>query len=174
MTLNFQMRREDVLAFSQEYYAASPTYQRTRTRVRFMLPVLMLCLWLFTLTSGGIDWAVTIFYLGGALLWFFLYPARFDQRVQRYAEKTIDEEPYRKSLGPCELTLSDSGLHSKSNMGESSFYWSSVNRVKLTDSYLFIFLTGPIGYPIPIADVGQDTAKAAYDYALSHCTTTTG
>lgn len=55
MTLNFQMRREDVLAFSREYHAASPTYQRTRTGVRFMLPVVMLCLWLFTFSSGGFN-----------------------------------------------------------------------------------------------------------------------
>ncbi len=173
MTLNFQMRREDVLAFSREYHAASPTYQRARTRVRFMLPAVMLCFWLFTLATGIFDWTRTIIYLGVAVLWFFLYPARFDRRVQRYSEKTIEEESYSKSLGPCELTLSESGLHSKSNTGESTFYWSSVDRVLLTDSYLFIFLTGPIGYPIPIADVGQDAAKAAYDYALSHRTMTT-
>jgi hypothetical protein len=168
MTLNFQMRREDVLAFSREFNAASPTYQRTRTRVRFMLPVVMLCLWLFTFSSGGFDWTSTIIYLGVAVLWFFLYPARFDRRVQRYAEKTIDEGSYSKSLGPCELTLSESGLHSKSNTGESTFYWSSVDRVLLTDRYLFIFLTGPIGYPISIADVGLDAATVAYDFALSH------
>lgn len=168
MTLTFQMRREDVLAFSREYHAASPTYQRTRAGVRFMLPVVMLCFWLFTLASGSFDWTRTIIYLGVAVLWVFLYPARFDRRVQQYAEKTLEEGSYSKSLGPCELTLSESGLHSKSNTGESTFFWSSVDRLLLTDSYLFVFLTGPMGYPIPIADVGQDAAKAAYDYALSH------
>ena len=173
MTLNFLMRREDLLAFSREYHAASPTYQRTRTRARFMLPVVMLCLWGFTWASGGFDWTRTIIYLGVAVLWFFFYPARFDRRVQRYAEKTIDEGSYSKSLGPCELTFSESGLHSMSNTGESTFYWSSVDRVLLTDSYLYIFLSGPFGYPIPIADVGQDDAQAAYDYALTHRTTTT-
>ncbi|MEZ5385052.1 MAG: YcxB family protein [Prosthecobacter sp.] len=172
MTLNFQMRREDVLAFSREYHAASPTYQRTRTRVRFMLPVIMLCLWLFVLATSGFKWISTIIYLGVALLWFILYPARFDRRVQRYAEKTIDEPSYSKSLGPCELTLSEAGLHSKTNSGESTFYWSAVDRVLLTDSYCFIFLTGPIGYPIPIADVGLEAAKDAYDYALAHRATT--
>ena len=173
MILNFQIRREDALAFSREYYAASPTYRRTRTRVRFMLPVVMLCLWLFTLAISGFDWTGTIIFLGPAVLWLFLYPARFDRRVQRYAEKAIDEGSNSKSLGPCALTLSESGLHSKSNTGESTFYWSSVDRVLLTDSHLFIFLAGPIGFPIPIADVGRDAAKAAYDYVLSQRTTPT-
>ena len=35
----------------------------------------------------------------------------------------------------------------------------------LTDTYLFIFLTGPIGYPIPISQVGHEAALAAYEYA---------
>ena len=168
MKLSFQMRREDVLAFSREYHAASPTYQRTRTRVRFMLPVIMLCLWLFALMTRGFDWIGTIIYLGVAVLWFFLYPARFDRRVQRYAEKAIGEASYGKSLGPCELQLSETGLHSKTNSGESTFYWSAVDRVLLTESYCFIFLTGAIGYPIPIADVGQEAAEAACEFALAH------
>jgi len=47
-------------------------------------------------------------------------------------------------------------------------FWSSVDRARMTDAYLFIFLTGPIGYPVPITDVGEDAAKAAYDFAVSH------
>lgn len=167
MILNFQMRREDVLAFSREYHATSPTYQSTRTKVRFGLPVFMLCFWLYVLMTRGFVLSSTLIYLGTAVLWFIFYPARYDRRVQRYAEKAIDEESYKKSLGPCELTISESGLHSKSNLGESTFFWSAVDRVLLTDSYCFIFLNGPLGYPIPIADVGLDAAKAAYDFVLT-------
>jgi hypothetical protein len=172
MTLNFQMRREDILAFTREFHAASPTFQRTRTRVRVVFPVVMLCFWLFTFATNGFDWIRTTLYLGFALLWYFLYPARFDRRIERYCEKTLDEASHSKSLGPCELTLSESGLHSKSNTGESTYYWSAVDRVVMTDTHLFIFLTGPIGYPIPIADVGPETARAAYDFALTNRATT--
>ena len=168
MTLNFQMRREDILAFTREYHSASPTYQRTRMRVRFMLPAIMLCLWLFTFATRGFEWTATVVFLGVAALWYCFYPARFDRRVERYAGKTLDEASHSKCLGPCELTLSEAGLHSKSNTGESTFYWSAVDRVLLTEAYLFIFLTGPIGYPIPIADVGSEAAQSAYDYAISH------
>lgn len=50
----------------------------------------------------------------------------------------------------------------------SNFYWPSVDKALLTETHLFIFLAGPIGYPIPIADVGQDDAQAACDYALRY------
>jgi hypothetical protein len=169
MTLNFQMRREDHLAFTREFNSTSPTFQRARTRARLMLPAMMICMWLFTFSLSGFEWTSTIIFLGSAVLWYFLYPERFDRRVERYTGKLLASQ--RGSLGPCELTLSDSGLHSKSNTGESTFHWSAVDRVLLTDTYLFIFLTSPMGYPIPIADVGADAAKAAYDYAVSHRTT---
>jgi len=168
MTLNFQTCREDVLAFNREYHETSPTYRRTRTRVRLMLPVLMLVLWVFTTSSSGFDWTSTVIFIGGGLLWFLLYPARFDKRVSKYVERVMEEGSHSKCLGPCELTLAEDGLHSKSVTGQSMYLWSSVDRAVMTDAYLFIFLAGPVGYPIPISDVGADAAKAAYYFVLNH------
>lgn len=165
MTLNFQMRREDILAFSREYHAASPTLRRTRNRARFMFPAILLVFWISSLSRYGFHWSQILIYLGGGLLWFILYPARFNRRIEKYAEKTFDEGAHGKSLGPYELTFSETGLHSKCNMGESNYYWSAIDRIQLTDSYLFIFLNGPIGYPIPIVDIGREAAVAACEYA---------
>jgi hypothetical protein len=167
MTLNFQMRKEDVLAFNREYLAGSVTFQRTRKKVRYMLPVMMIFVWLFTLLISGFEWSSLIIFMVPAVLWYFLYPARYDRRVERYTARVLEEPAQSKNLGPCELTLSEDGLHSKSNTGESKYYWSAVDRVLLTEAYLFIFLTGPVGYPIPVADVGSVAAKSAYDYAVS-------
>jgi hypothetical protein len=30
--------------------------------------------------------------------------------------------------------------------------------------YLYIFLSGPLGYPIRIAEIGQDAAQRAHDF----------
>lgn len=167
MKLSFQIRREDFLALNRAYLEGSPTHRRARTGARFMLPVMMLCIWLFTLAHSGIDTTFTLFCTVGSALWFFLYPARFDRSVQRYAERMIDEASYAKVFGPCELVLSESGLHSRANAGESTFPWSSVSSVVLTESHLVILLAGPMGYAVPIADIGQETAKAAYEQALA-------
>ncbi len=168
MTLNYQLRQEDALAFNREYYKTSPTYRRTKTRARLMLPVIMLALWTFTTSSSGFEWTSTVIFLGSGLLWFFLYPTYLDKRVSRYAERVMSEGSYSKNMGPGELILAENGLHSRSAIGQSIYLWSAVDRVVLTDAYLFIFLTGLIGFPIRITDVGSDAAKAAYDYLLSH------
>lgn len=168
MTLRFQMGREDVLAFSRAYYAASPTYRRAKTRARLMLPIMMLILLTLTTNHSGFKVSNTVIFLGMGILWFIFYPVLFNRNVEKYCEKTIDEGSHSKNFGPCELTLSESGLHDRSPSGESTFYWSAVDRVTLTDQYLFIFLNGPMGYPIPIADVGIEAARAALEYVNSH------
>lgn len=165
------MRREDVLEFTRQYHASSPTYRRTRIRARLILPVIMIVLWALTTSRSGFEWTSTIIFLGVALGWYFFYPARHDRNVEKYCEKTIDEGSYSKIFGKCELTLSESGIHSIAPSGESKFHWSSVDRVLITDAYLFIFLNGPIGYPIPISDVGRESALAALEYVNQHIET---
>jgi hypothetical protein len=171
MTLRFQMGRDDVLEFSRQYHIASPTYRRTRMRVRWMLPIIMTALWALTISRSGFEWTSTSIFIGVGLLWFFFYPARYDRNVQKYCEKTIDEGSYHKNFGQCELTLSESGLRSIAPSGESKFPWASVDRTLLTDTYLFIFLNGPIGYPIPISDIGRESALAAYEFVTQHIET---
>ena len=88
-------------------------------------------------------------------------------------EKTLDEGSHHKNFGQCELAISESGLHSIAPSGESKFHWESVDRTLLTDTYLFIFLNGPIGYPVPISEVGKESARAAYEYVNEHINKTT-
>ena len=133
-----------------------------------MLPVIMFILWGMTTSRSGFEWTSTIIFLGVALAWFFIYPTRYDRNVDKYCEKTFDEGSFRKSFGDYELILSDSGLHSTGPSGESKYYWSSVDRTLLTDDYLFIFLNGPFGYPVPILDIGRELALAAHEYVTTH------
>ncbi len=126
-----------------------------------MLPVMMLILWGYSTFNSGFDWISTAIYVGGSLLWFFLYPLRYARSVERYSEKFIDEGSGSKNFGAYELELSDAGIHSVGPSGTGTYNWEAVDRTSLTDSYLFIFLNGPIGYPIPIRDIGNEAAVEA-------------
>ena len=138
-----------------------------------MLPIIMIGLWALTTSRSGFEWTSTAIFFGSALLWFLFYPARYDRSVQKYCEKTLDEGTHHKNFGQCELAISESGLHSIAPSGESKFHWESVDRTLLTDTYLFIFLNGPIGYPVPISEVGKESARAAYEYDNEHINKTT-
>lgn len=128
---------------------------------------MMLIVWGYTTLKSGFDWIPTTIYLGGSLLWFFLYPFRYARSVERYSEKILDEGSGSKNFGSYELEFTESGIHSVGPSGSSTFKWEAVDRTSLTDSYLFIFLNGPIGYPIPIKDIGHDAAVKAVAYIES-------
>lgn len=168
MTIHYHMGREDVLALNQEFYRSSPSTRSTRFKVRVTLPAIMLAFWCFTTVTSGLNATTTGIYAAIAVLWYVLYPARFDRNVMKATERMLDEASFAKMLGPCELTLSEDGLRSKSALGESSYPWSSVERVCRTDAYVFIFLAGNQGYPIAISQVGADQAAAAYEVASRH------
>jgi lysylphosphatidylglycerol synthetase-like protein (DUF2156 family) len=168
MTLQFEFRREDILAFTKAYNAESPTYLKARSRTRWALPLLMLVIGVVQSLESGFQMSRAVFYTAVSIAWFVLYPKRFDNRVQKYAEKASAESGYSKTLGPCTLTLNDEGLHSISSIGTSSFKWDAVSRATLTEDYLFIFLSGPIGYPIQIADIGKDAAERAIALVNEH------
>jgi|GEM_PF-2835445 len=168
MTLNYQLRQEDAVASNLEYRKSSPTHREMKTRVRLAVPVLMLVLWAYTKNSSEFNWPRAVIYLGIGLIGFFFYPAYFDERQRKHTARLIAEGSRSNSMGPCELTLAEDGLHYKSDICQKVYLWSALDKVVLTDAYLFIFLTDRSAFPIWISDVGSDAAKAAYDYLLSH------
>ncbi len=168
MTLQFEFRREDLLAFTKAYHAESPTYQKVRSRSRWALPLIMLVMGVIQSLESGFEMSRAVFYTAFSIAWFVLYPKWFDRNAQKYAEKASAESGYSKTLGPCTLTLSDEGLHSISAVGTSTFKWDAVSRATLTDDYLYIFLSGPLGYPIRIADIGRDVAEQALALVNQH------
>jgi hypothetical protein len=96
--------------------------------------------------------------------WWLFYPRRFDARIRAHAKKQMAESSYAKSLGAIELHLLNEHLHSTGPLGSSTYSWSGVDRVTLDSDYLTIFLSGPLGYPIRIAEIGQEAAQRAHDF----------
>lgn len=111
MTLQFQLRREDVVAFNQAFYDTSPTYQKVRARTRWAMPLVMALLELVLTMEDGFQWPRSLFFGAIALGWFLAYPKRFDARVRKYAEKTLAEPAFARMLGAYTLTLTNEGLH---------------------------------------------------------------
>ena len=121
----------------------------------------------------GSTWNLSLAHAIGRVVASELYAMGGDRSFSPVLQVTTDPRYGRfdENFGECELTLSDSGLHSIAPSGESKFHWASVDRTLLTDTYLFIFLNGPIGYPIPISEIGRDSALAAYKYVTQHIET---
>ena len=164
MTLHFTLTENDCLAFTEHYLRDSKSHQALRTRVRWLLPGMLIFMACYYIWRDGVSFIAPVICGGVAVAWWFFYPRRFDARIRAHAKKQMAESSYAKSLGAIELQLLDEYLHSTGPLGSSTYSWSGVDRVRLDSDYLTIFLSGPLGYPIRIAEVGQDAAQRAHDF----------
>ena len=167
MILNFNLTANDALALTERYLRGSKSHQRTRTRVRWGLPIILAVMACYYTWRDGFSWLIPGIFGSIALLWWLFYLRRFDSRIRAHAKKQMGESSYRKSLGPYEVVLLDEHLRSTSPTGSSTYLWSAVDRVEMDSEYLYIFLSGPLGYPIPLSDIGTETARNAYEFISS-------
>jgi hypothetical protein len=164
MTLNFTLTEDDALAFTERFLRDSKSHQALRNRVRWLLPCMLIAMAGYFTWRDRLSPVVLCVFGIAAIAWSFLYPRRFDARIRSHARKQMAESSYAKSLGAYELRLLDEHLQSTSPTGSSTYSWTGVDRVALDSDYLFIFLSGPLGYPIRIAEIGQDSAQRAHDF----------
>jgi len=169
MTLQFTLDEAGALALTEAFLRQSPSYRKQRAFVRWLTPCIILGVLALEGARRGFTPAMPVLALG-ALLWFAFYPRRFDALVRRQALRQLREMAYAKAFGACTLTVAEDGLHSVSPTGSSHHLWSGVGRIELAPDYLFIFLAGPLGYPIRRSEVGEAAVQAVYADVVA-CTT---
>lgn len=128
-----------------------------------LLPIVLLFSFQF-----GLSWPSSLVFLIGVSGWFVIAPKLFDAQMRRNAMQQMRESSYAKSFGRYTLHVSDANLVSDGPAGHANYNWNSVDRVVLSDDHLFVFLSGPMGYAIRIADVGGEVALRAYNVIQQH------
>jgi YcxB-like protein len=172
ITISFNLTKDDALALACHYYANSPTVRKNRIASQvgafsIMAGAGLLLVW-------GNEWvrpiAVIMLVLGGVSA--ACAPAWYRSNLQKTASKMFEETSYQKAFGNYTLTLSEDGLASKSPIGSGSYTWEAVDRVALTPEYLFIFLVGPQGFPIPRSQASDSNIQEVKAFVESHLKTT--
>ena len=167
MTLCYTLTENDCLVFTEQYLRGSKSHQALRTRARWALPCLLLVMACYYNWRDGFSFIPLVICGSAAVAWWFFYPRRFDARIRTQAKKQMAEASYARTFGAMELQLLDEHLHSIGPLGSSTYSWSGVDRVTLDSEYLTIFLSGPAGYPIRVAEIGQEAAQRAHDFVAT-------
>jgi hypothetical protein len=164
MTLNFTLTETDALAFTERFHHDSKAHQAIRTRARWSLPLILLVIACFSTWRFGPLPASFAIFLIFSVAWWLFYPRWFDARVRALVKKQLSETSNIRNLGTYELQLLNEHLHSISPLGSSTYAWAGIDRVVMDSDYLYIFLSGPMGYPIRISEIGLDAAQRAHDF----------
>ena len=162
MKLTFNVSEPETLAMTEQFYKDSPSHQRIRNRTRWTLPLILVpIVILFTLRFGFALPSIAVFAVG-IVAWIVIAPHRFDARIRRYALNQMKESSFAKSFGKYTIQINDEHLLSDGPTGHTEYNWDAVDRTILTDKYLFVFLSGPLGFPIKTIDVGSEEAIKAH------------
>ncbi len=165
ISLNFNVGRDDMMAFSKAFHDNSPTVQAAVRRAQWIFPTMMLLASAyFYFRYGG--FTPLIFLLFGGL-WFAFYPAYFRRHILRTTEKIMKEASHEKAFGAYSVILDEEGISSVSPTGEGKYKWDAVDRVLLTSDHLHIFLAGPVGYPIPRREVEEEVIQKVKSFVES-------
>lgn len=163
MILDFTLSGSDSMALTEEYLSNSPSHQRSRARVRWVVPVLLSLLLAISFIRKGPELTTALIFSVGIFGWLIFYPLRFDARVRKSARAQMEESSYAKNFGQYRLEITDDSLVSSGPTGKFEYTWASVDRIVLTSDYLFVFFAGLSGLPISVVQIGAETAQSTYD-----------
>ncbi len=162
MELKFTIAEAETIAFSEQYYKDSASHRRIRNRTRWALPLLLLPIYAVFTYQFGFSWATVAIFGSASIAWSFIAPKRFDSRVKQYMQRQMLESSYNKMFGIYKVTLEDKHLVCDGPTGYTEYCWNAVDRVTITDEFLFIFLAVPSGFPIRISEIGYSIASDAH------------
>jgi len=163
MTLHFTVSEKDALAFTERYLRDSKLHQALRTRFRWLFPCVFIAIACVRTGRDGFSLA-PIFFGALAVMWWFFFPRMLGSGIRKRMKKQMAESSHAESFGAYELQLLDEHLVSTSPLGSGTYAWRGVDRVAMDSEYLYIFLSGPLGYPIRISEIGLETARSAHDF----------
>jgi len=166
--VSFNVTKNDVLAISCHYYGISPTVRRSRLTSQITIALLLTAIGLLVLSGDDRLRPLGVILLVCAGLSAVFFPRWYRSNLRATADKLITESSYRNAFGGYTLALSEEGLASTSPTGRSMHAWEAIDRCYLTPEYLFIFLAGPQGYPIPRAQVPDSTIQEVKAFVESH------
>lgn len=164
MTLKFTMEAEGRLRLAMQYLRKSNLLQRQRSRSRWVLPIIMLLYAGIQQLQHQLTLDNAPLYIIYSAAWWFLFPVYFDSTLKATARKQLAEPGSLRMLGPCELRLLDEHLESTTPLGTTTCPWSSIEQVYMDAEYLYVVLASSGGFPILIAEIGQETAQQAHAF----------
>jgi hypothetical protein len=154
-SISFTLDQDAACAFIQHYYTISPSVRSTRAKCRWLFPGILTGFSLINLLIDPDILLVSIL-LSLAAIGFVLYPKYYDWSLAK-AAKRISAEPNRQKMyGDYTVAFTDEGIVSCGPKSRGTYFWQAVDRVTLTEDYLFIYLGGAVGYPIRRSQVGEE------------------
>jgi hypothetical protein len=147
MRIKYKASPNDLVAFSQFHHKHSATARRNMVICGIIIPAAFFVLTcLQGLYEGRWDLPITGAILSGALAMWIVGGRR--RRLEKIVRKLLNEGSNKSLIGERELEITEAGIISRSEHGESRYAWDIIERIGFTPDYTFIFTSATQGIPI--------------------------
>jgi hypothetical protein len=153
MTIHFTLRESDLLEYQLFVASQSEIVTKRRMRTRILIPIMYISLAIFGFFTNRI--LISVPFLIGAVLWYFLYPFRDRKRHIKYYHQFIQEH-FRERIGnKVELILTMESLETKEIGSESKYALSEVEQIVELKTTILIRLRGNKAFILPKDQITQ-------------------
>ncbi len=153
MQVQFDQKEDDIIAFNMFHMKHSPAMRRQRRFITWGV----LCLG----TACSL-WISNIWPFLVAVLWAALFFGLIRILSKRNIRKLIREGRNAGLLGPCIVTISLDGIAKKTEVSETRYKWSSIERIAVTDKHAFVYLNALTVFIMPKRAFGLPSEFAGF------------
>ncbi len=147
MTVEYEITKDDLIAFNLYHQRHSPTARRQYLRVWFIPPVvwLLICAGLWYLADRSRGKPAQTFLdllplLSGVPIYLLTFPWLYRRKLRKIVDGMVSEGQNRGLLGLHRVTLSPESVTESSAHGQSSTAWRGVERVVSADAHAYIYI----------------------------------
>lgn len=136
MTIQFELRFEDLLALQKHVIQHSYTHHIKRMYFKWFFAILLAVLILVLMNIKITTVIFSLFIVG---LFFLVAPRLYDGLVLRKYQKQMKTKDYTSYLGFCKMELSETGILRRMNGKETCFQWGQFEKSGEDEEHYFLY-----------------------------------
>lgn len=148
MRIKYGLTIDDLVAWSQFQARGSKTIRRLQLRAIVLIGIILLVASALVSHVAG-TWVPFAFGSTVFVLFTAIYPRLYQSALTRNTTQLYGESRNRGLLGPHTMELQDDGVLDRTEYGERKTYWKGIERIEVTERYVFIYLSSISAQVVP-------------------------
>ncbi len=148
MLVQFEITLDDVVAFNRYSIQHSPGFRRNYWIVMGGIPAMALIVAL----ANSRSWHSLSFWfllVAPAIVLMSIFPFWYKHEIDHTMKKIMRTGKNRGILGKHTILISEDGLVETTEVNESRWAWTGIERVEQIEHYIFIFVSSTSAHTIP-------------------------
>jgi hypothetical protein len=165
MQLEFDLTKEDVIAFNMYHYAHSPSVRRKKWInlvwvIVVLVSVCVLAAIAVERSGGSADFLWTL--LVSIPIYIACYPYLLRRAQRKVVERLIAEGQNRDQFGKKQVTITPIEITAAGELTSTTVRWKAVERIEVVEAYAYVYFSALQAVIVPRRAFSSDTEFSAW------------